>query len=986
MSQDHPSSAAIDDPAVIAEIDRYQQLPTEDRTAARRQLLARFPDLADDLSACLKGLDLMSHFGPQLAANLEGATSGAAIEDGTLRTLGDFRLIEEIGRGGMGVVYLAEQISLGRKVALKVLPFAAFLDSRCLQRFKQEAQAAAMLRHPNIVNVHCVGCERGVHYYAMELVEGESLLGVVERLRFATQSHVSSATHSEPSNQEQGVRTTGADTTASRFCRETSTLAQFSTQYSHSRSQFFRGVARSFIQIADAIHYAHEQGVVHRDLKPSNLLLDVRGHAWVTDFGLAQVQGDRSLTFSGDLLGTLRYMSPEQAEGRKLLDHRTDVYSLGATLYELLTLRPLLDGNDRQKLLLQLERHEAQAPRSIDTSIPKDLETIVLKAVALRPEDRYESAAEMAADLRRFVENRPVMARRVTRFGRVWRWVLRHRLVATLTIALVLMLLALSIIGPVVAIRYARLAADEASARQLADANRQDLQQLLNNTLTKTAESLGDQPGLCVVQRQLLEEVARYYERLRKRSSDSPSIQREAARAYLDLAQVSSLLAGQPQADPLYARAIEILASLVEHEPDVIEYQRALADARAVSGASLASHDLNRGLRELRDAVTLMERLLLADATDIANARQLIVCRILLGYSTALPGALDDANRQLSVATRSAQQLHEKDPGNEQDAFMCAYAQDNLAAVLQMQGRFDEAEDLLRRSLATYEDLAEWAGTWVRGRSAYGDCKQKYSAVLNRLKRHPEAEVAALGAIEHVEAVLRGFPAMEWMQAVGDEAYAELAVSLAAQGRLNEAENAVRSGLRIWDVGDKQRPMSRQRRGLGNYRLGLLKLWQGDDGAARQCFEASLLLLTDLEDSLLLARILSTCPVRDMRKAEQGVVHARRSLHPQDPRRWQTLGIAQFRHGDPISARRSLLEAVRRRPNGDAYDYFFLAMCSHQMGDTQEAAEWYRKAREYDSKPLTPVTFCLPMLPCELDDVQKEAEIVLGIESGEPEP
>ena len=394
----------------------------------------------------------MSHFGPQLAANLEGAASNAAIDDGTIRTLGDFRLIEEIGRGGMGVVYLAEQISLGRKVALKVLPFAAFLDSRCLQRFKQEAQAAAMLRHPNIVNVHCVGCERGVHYYAMELVEGESLATIVEQLKGQLSAGDTVGSTAESDTGNTVVRPTAAAARHELRYTDTSPWNALSTQYSQRRSEYFRTVAHIVSQIADAIHYAHEQGVVHRDLKPSNLLLDYHGHAWVTDFGLAHIQGDPSLTITGDLLGTLRYMSPEQAEGRKVLDHRTDIYSLGLTLYELLALRPAFDGRRRAELLQQITDSQPPPLRALARGLPRDLETIVLKALARQTEQRYESAAELAEDLRRFLHHQPVRARRTSRLRQWAHWVQRHRLTAVALVASLLTLIALSVVGPLVAI------------------------------------------------------------------------------------------------------------------------------------------------------------------------------------------------------------------------------------------------------------------------------------------------------------------------------------------------------------------------------------------------------------------------------------------------------------------------------------------------------------------------------------------------------
>jgi serine/threonine protein kinase len=226
--------------------------------------------------------------------------------------LGDFRLSREVGRGGMGVVYEAEQVSLGRRVALKVLPFAAGLDSRQLQRFKNEAQAAALLQHPNIVPVHAVGFEHGVHYYAMQFIEGRSLAAWVEELRGAEVPWTSSLPLSASVPNPQTEQRMGC-----------------------AASSLVRSIARLGLKAALALDHAHQQGVVHRDIKPANLLLDERGELWITDFGLALFQAGGEVTRTGELVGTLRYMSPEQVQARRgLVDHRTDVYSLGITLYE----------------------------------------------------------------------------------------------------------------------------------------------------------------------------------------------------------------------------------------------------------------------------------------------------------------------------------------------------------------------------------------------------------------------------------------------------------------------------------------------------------------------------------------------------------------------------------------------------------------------------------------------------------------------------
>ncbi len=262
----------------------------------------------------------------------------------------------------MGVVYEAVQVSLGRRVALKVLPNAAALDPRHLQRFHVEAQAAASLNHPHIVPVFATGT-----------AEGDPLLrDAVHRRTRPGAGHPRIAARRAGGHRGRPPR----------------------AEYAHAaldpRGSFARDVARLARQAAEALEHAHANDVLHRDIKPSNLMIDDHGQLWITDFGLARVRGGLDLTQTGDALGTPRYMSPEQALGRRApLDGRTDIYSLGVTIYELLTLRPAFSGDDRLEVLRQIAQDEPMPPRKLDPTIPVDLETIVLKAMAKSPADRY---------------------------------------------------------------------------------------------------------------------------------------------------------------------------------------------------------------------------------------------------------------------------------------------------------------------------------------------------------------------------------------------------------------------------------------------------------------------------------------------------------------------------------------------------------------------------------------------------------------------
>ncbi len=430
------------------------------------EVAASRPEYLDDLEELLPILDILDDPAWSEPVEIEEEDAAECLRDDWRgqqprlmgRRLGDFRILREIGRGGMGIVYEARQISLPRPVALKALPFATVLDVKHLQRFKNEAGAAASLDHPNIVTIYSVGCERGVHYYAMQYIEGQTLAAVIDQLQKLSGLKWGEATLFDPPMQptgsfvrgeflaEQGSRNgeeeeerRQADPASGRNghrhpadSHPSSAADSSSADSSLGNREFFRAVAKLGIQAADALEHAHQMGIVHRDVKPSNLMVDASGHLWVTDFGLAMSPTDTKLTGTGDLVGTLRYMSPEQVEGtRHVLDHRTDIYSLGVTLYELLALRPAVTSSDRHEVIHQITESDPRPLRRANRSIPRDLETIVQKAVAKEPRSRYATARELADDLRRFLADEPIRARRPSTADRVGKWARRHRAILT---------------------------------------------------------------------------------------------------------------------------------------------------------------------------------------------------------------------------------------------------------------------------------------------------------------------------------------------------------------------------------------------------------------------------------------------------------------------------------------------------------------------------------------------------------------------------
>jgi serine/threonine protein kinase len=351
--------------------------------------------------------------------------------------LGDFELRGEIGRGGMGIVYEAEQLSLRRKVALKILPPGLGLTPQAVERFEREARAAAKLHHTNIVPVYAIGAAGGCSFYAMELVEGQSLSAILADLRAKKSSKL----------LEVAVTVVNADAPARPIEAVRSGAAASLSETSSGTRAWFEAAAKLLADVAEALHYAHRQGIVHRDVKPSNLLLSLDGRLCLTDFGLAQIAQEPGMTTTGSLLGTPAYMSPEQiGGGHNGVDHRTDVYSLGAVLYEVLTLKRPFEAERLEEVLTAVLTQEPKAPRRLNPRVPADLETICLKALEKNPANRYRTAAELAADLRAYGQHGLISAKRAGPLKRTAKWMRRHP-VASLAAAAATALAILSVVA-----------------------------------------------------------------------------------------------------------------------------------------------------------------------------------------------------------------------------------------------------------------------------------------------------------------------------------------------------------------------------------------------------------------------------------------------------------------------------------------------------------------------------------------------------------
>jgi serine/threonine protein kinase/Flp pilus assembly protein TadD len=860
MSSGHAQSgkAGSEAPGLAEAFDELASRLQAGEAVGREEVRRRYPAHAEELLRLLPALAALG----ELSAPGSAGPAGADGRDGgpAPQVLGDFRILRELGRGGMGVVYEAEQVSLGRKVALKVLPAAATLDPRRLQRFHNEARAAASLHHANIVPVFAVGSEHGVHFYAMLRIEGPTLAAVLRDLRgkaapaaAAPGGEVTTAHPEQPS--------------ASAEAPSTAAQAALSTEGGVASKEYVRSVARLGAQAAEALDYAHQLGVVHRDVKPGNLMVDGRGQLWVTDFGLAQFKdGEASLTLTGDLMGTLRYMSPEQALAKRVpIDHRTDVYSLGATLYELLTLRPVFGGTSREELLRQIAFEEPRPPRKVNRAIPAELETIVLKALEKNPADRYATAQDLADDLERFLEDRPIQARRPSLVQRARKWARRHRALVGAASA-VLAVAALLGAGSWLWWAQKRAAAEDEARAALRDAAALLDQERWPEALSaaRRAEGvlagLGADPALCRQARTLIDDLG-MAQRLQEARLQAASVKdndpdfgaAEAAYAAAFGTYGLDVDGFDPReaVERIGARAIgrQLVAALddwayIRKELKRGGWRHRLAVARAADPDErrnrLREALVRKDARALEDAATAdradewpTQSLVLLGGLARGTATGKRVAALLARVQQQHPGdfwlnntlgvlllegkppRLEEAIRFLSVAVA----LRPQSPG----------AHNNLGNALADKGRLDEAVAEYTEALRLKKDYPMAhinLGNALKAKGLLDQAIGQYRAALRLRKDFPEAHNhlgIALKAKGRLDQAIAAYRAALRLRKDFPEAHNHLGAALADSGRLDEAIAAYREALRL----KREYPVA-------HYNLGAALLGKGrpDDAIA----------------------------------------------------------------------------------------------------------------------------------------------------------
>jgi tetratricopeptide (TPR) repeat protein len=792
-------------------------------------------------------------------------------------------LLEVLGSGGMGVIFKARQATLDRDVAVKFLRDAHRADSGQRERFLQEARAVARLRHPNLVQLYefgeipAAGGATSQPYLVLEYVAGGSL-----------------SDHLRGSPQPPG------------------------------------DAARLVESLADAIHYAHQQGVIHRDLKPANVLLQraevkaedrtevVRGSPAsaprpriadlcpkITDFGLAKFLAGSDLTQSGEVLGTPSYMAPEQAAGSfGSITAAVDVYGLGAILYEALTGRPPFAAATVDATLGLVRQDEPVPPRRLQPTVPRDLETICLKCLRKEAGRRYATAQDLADDLRRFRAGEPIQARPVGTGERVVGWCRRKPGVAGLLAALVLVFLAGS---AGVLWQWQRARQERDTARQQKERAERHLQMIRGRVdrLNRLGDGLLHRPGQYRTGQAVLEEALGFYQELLPEEGNDPEVRREAAELYGQVAWIRHVLGQAELAAEAWGRKTSLLTSLVRDDPTSAALRKDLARSHRWRGNMLRDLGKTGEARQAYDRAAELQEGLLRESPNDAHY-QMQLANTLLNIA-GLPWDRDQTEELETLWSRVVEldrAAVRAAPGNLQYKAELALALLEQGLFFLDTGRIPEAEAPVREALEIHQRLLD--GGHLKGRGY--------------IDRYLARNFAGLGRV------------------------------LVAAGKAGEAEKSYRQAVNLLECSAKEFPYS------AYHRLDLVKSYLqlvsllctvGRQSEAAEPYRKALEL--DSEDPAInneLAWFLATGPEPRLRDATQAVRRAKKAVDArrESPDCWNTLGTANYRIGDDKAAVAALEKAISLRSGGNSFDWFFLAMAHWRLGNRAEARTWFDRA------------------------------------------
>ena len=633
------------------------------------------------------------------------------------KKLGDYQLIREIGRGGMGVVYEAQQTKLHRTVALKLLPKTSTHDQVSIERFQLEAQAAAKLQHPNIVPVFEVGEQEGWQFLAMQMVNGIGLDRVLDAIR--ENSYLEQTDSTKPNGQHDDLQSQSIakqvvfanwKTTSSGLGSSTTTNADIGLDHQQlnrtpdARARnFFNNVARLGYEVSRAIEHAHLLGILHRDIKPSNLLLDRQGKVWVSDFGLAK-SIDNDITKTGDIVGTLSYMAPERFRG--WADCRSDVYGIGITLYELATLSPAFKSHDRVKLIQSIIDQQPVRPSHLAGNIPRDLETIILKSIEKEPGLRYQTADELAQDLLRFLEGRPISARRSGGIERIRLFCRRNPVVATLAALLVITLVAAIAVTTSLWLRE-RDQRNLAESRQteaikqsnIANENFRRSVRIVDQYLVKVSESkINRIVGLEQLREELLILARNYYEQFVRDHEHDPQLREELANAQYRIASIQMLNGQLLESTRSHENALAIRRALADdsnnrssHELEMIQSLHELGELYRKQG----QHD--RAIKYSNEALHLATQIQKLPHVDATGRRQLAAVYLNRGLIFIDLNQSDQALDCFQLALELREELAKENPTDPDYQVDLVAALNNLGATYKDFKKYDKAIETLNR-------------------------------------------------------------------------------------------------------------------------------------------------------------------------------------------------------------------------------------------------------------------------------------------------
>jgi serine/threonine-protein kinase len=930
----------------------------------------------------------------------------------------------------MGVVYEAEQVSLGRRVALKILPRHVAGDRKALPRFRREAKAAARLHHTNIVPVFEIGVDGDVAFYAMQFIQGQGLDEVIDELRRSRaadrnpvtkdRDHDRSVTQAGPAHtftragaprrtdpklgsvaesllagrlgteatrSSRGVTPTATEAAGTEPFDPDATLgaelgnpaeaypaiapaavgsnsavlpggaAVLSVESASRRQPYFRSVAQIGRQTAQGLAYAHSRGVVHRDIKPSNLLLDMAEVVWITDFGLAKAEED-GLTATGDILGTLRYMAPERFRGEG--DARADIYGLGMTLYELLTFRPAFETSDRLKLIERVKSEEPPRPRSLDGRIPRDLETIVLKAIDKDPQRRYQSADELAEDLQRFVNDEPIKARRIGAAERLVRWCRRNPAVASLTAAvLVLMAVgtAVSTWQAVVAnlaradlaTKNAELAAEQAKV----EARFELAQKAIAMFHTGVSEDMllkNDQ--FTELRTKLLEGAAGFYadlEKLLAEQTDSRS-RRALAEGYEQLAELTGKIGSQPEALAIHRKALAIRRELAAQAGADVETRLDVAHSLTKVGRLLwETGDEVGALTTFEQARDLAERLEVDAPTDAVRS-VLAQSHNSVGYALYSTGKSVEALAAYQKSLAIRQKLADANPSVTEFQVAMSSSHNNIGDLLRDTGRPAEALEAHGEALAIVQKLANANPADATIQMNLAGTYNNFGKVLSQTEKPQRALEAQRQALVIRQRLAEASPAVTQYQIDLAWCYDQIGDLLSKTGKPAEAEAEFRRALEIRKkLADDNPKVPGYRSRLVYSLLGhaALQAWFGQDAEWRATCRRALEYARN-GDHLTQQRAAHVCCLRPSADSEQfktALDLARRAVELDEGKlyydwRQMTLGMAEYRNGRYAEADKTLAAAAEtgaQYPAVRITSAFYRAMSLFKQGQAEEA-------------------------------------------------